>query len=1290
METDDSKRDEYDLFLSYASPDKDWVHSLEEKLKQLGLRVFVDAREIAPGDDFVLRLSDGLRHSRYLALILSTHTQGRHWVFHEVTNYMAGHGPVGRVLPVKIDAVEPPGFLLNATHSIDAIDRDAERVAGELFKVVGDASTLPADDPRRLVFGRDLRFTLSRTEDDDDKQLHVVSPDGSSQTVLLPWKVDNGFALSLFQFQKLHREPLTTESGRADLFRHARVLGAAMFDMLFPSEEAQRLVKLLTPDRPRPVVQICSDDDLLLSLPWELLCHKDEFLVREGRIDLLRTTPTDVAGETLLKEPTTPFKLVVNVSAPEGSHLSYEAESYRISLAAAGRCPMVPTELGTLDDLVDLVDKEQPTGIHFSGHGAPGALQFEDDEGRDHKVEVDQVIQSIRQRLPDNRRLPPFFYLASCHGNDPTAPGEEQAGDSSAAVQLHKAGVTEVVGYFGPIVDELSTRAEETIYEAIAEGRSTRDAVRRARENLKQPFHKHDARHRPNLPRSDVKTVPADGAAPADAPADTLPFAWAQLVLYRRGPEWPLSVAVPAANRQTARVLERKFDTFGDRKILQTGFIGRRREQHKVRRRLRQGDRVLVFQGLGGLGKSTLAQKVLPWLTDDPADVCTLWCQEVEGEDNRAEALVAQLLVYCRERFGLDWEGVVQQVDQAAGDDPAKRFIYFLHTLVQNAPGLVLYLDNLESLLVGPQDDKPDDESDSETFGQWAEPALEVIWGTAQKMARETQSLYLIASCRYRNDAFTTALLPVTPLPADALFRLTEWFDALQRLAAATRAQLVSRLDGHPRAVEYANDLVRDALGRWRSDHGEWSLSAPPKPDELKREWEDLVNPCLPQVDEKLKDNLLLAALWDRVLDEPARRFLYRMTILRQPAELDLLALLGEPEEPPERALDTARRLRDTSLLEQVELLVRVGEDKIGTRAHFTLHPATQRFIQTAHDASPELLNEAHRRLGEHLEAAAKESQILETIVEAGHHLFETAEYDRAYQLLGAASDWLQGRGRVREGLRMLEPFLDESVQSQLDRRLLGRLLGTVGSSHLQFREFQKAIGYYQQRLAIAQEIGDRHGETVALGNLGIVYKNLGDVRKAIAHYEQQLLISREIGDRNGETNVLGNLGNVHARLGDVQKAISYHEQALVISREIGDRKSESDDLGNLGTAYAQLGEVKKAIGYFERALVIAGEIGDRRGEGSDLSNLGSAFGELGEHQKAIGYYDQALIIAREIGDRQGEGHRLGNLGTSYLSLGELEKAKSLFQQAQAIGEQIGDPRIVEKTTRALAKLAEQ
>ena len=61
--------------------------------------------------------------------------------------------------------------------------------------------------------------------------------------------------------------------------------------------------------------------------------------------------------------------------------------------------------------------------------------------------------------------------------------------------------------------------------------------------------------------------------------------------------------------------------------------------------------------------------------------------------------------------------------------------------------------------------------------------------------------------------------------------------------------------------------------------------------------------------------------------------------------------------------------------------------------------------------------------------------------------------------------------------------------------------------------EVEKAIGYYEQALVIAREIGDRQGEGNALGNLGIAYADLGEVEKAKALLQQAKAIGEQIGD---------------------------------------------------------------------------------------------------------------------------------------------------------------------------------
>jgi tetratricopeptide (TPR) repeat protein len=1337
----------YDLFLSHATPDKAWVRTLQEELHQQGLRAFLDERAFQPGDNYVLGLSDGLRHSRFLILVLTPQSATRPWVVHEWTAFMAEHGPVGRILVLVLEPVELP-TILKPLQCLDATHRDAARVARELAALVGRPGELKPGDARRLYFGQHLVFVLERA----GERLAITDTTGRRREVTPPWQGDNRFFVAFLGFNKLTREPVDSDAGRAELTGHATTLGTLLFELLFDDQGVALLHQATIPGQPQPLITLRSAADELLALPWELLHHDGSFLVRDGRVDLARSTLGEVGPGALLRAPAGFFKLVVNVSAPEGSGLHYEAESYRITRALSECCTLVPTELGTLEDLIETVKRERPTGIHFSGHGGPGQLLFEDDEGREAAVSIRDLVQRLRARVTDG--LPPFFYLASRHGNEPAPAGSGErppsgraldAGAESSAARLHREGVAQVVGYYGPIVDELSTRAEEALYAAIAEGESTCYAVRQARMALVRSFHALGDQHRPPV-KEEGAGAAAEATDPSLAtlrrsvedrperfseasltrqnqpergaeqtPAHTHPFAWAQLVFYHRGPDQPLSLPVPREQRrQVEKELHRTmFPDTGRQRVLRTGFIGRRTELHRVRRRLRRGERVFVFQGLGGLGKTTLAFHVLP-LLGGPDDRCTLWCQETAQEHDRAEALVGQLLEYCRKRFGAAWEAVVQQVDRTAGDDPVQRFAYYLGALLQKVPRLVLYLDNLESLLVGPDETSADEAA----FGTWQAPALAGIWQVLRQGAAESGKLWVVASCRYRHPDFAGALMPVSALPPDAMYRLMGWFPALRRLASATRAKLVARLAGHPRAAEYANDLIGHQLAQYEDDHGEWRLPERPGDAALQREWDTLVELVLPKVRERLWANLLLEEIWKQVLDDRGRRMLYRMTLLRRPWAWDLMTQLGEPEEVAATAQATARRLSQSSLLEQVDL----GEER-----RYTLHPATAQFIRTpfGHDAL--LRHETHRRVGDYLEAHAKNSPDIEVKIEAGHHLLQAGEYDRANKLLGSASRWLQNHGRVREGLDLLKPFLDEPVRKATRPKLVGQLLETVGFAYYRLSQVKQSIGYYeraldidreignrrgegnalgrlglayaalgetkkavryhQKRLDIAKEIGNRQGEGNARGNLGVAYKKLGETKKAIGYHKQHLAIAQQIGDRRGKGNALGNLGDAYLDLGKVNKAIDLYKQALAINREIGNRRSEGRALCGLGRAYANLGKVNKAIDLYEQALTISREIGNRRGQGNALGRLGRAYANLGETAKAMGFYKQALAINQEIGNRGGEGTVLGNLGLAYADLGQVDKAIGVLEQALRIGQEIKDPQITRNVSANLERL---
>lgn len=71
---------QFDVFLSHSSKDKAVVVALAERLRDRGLRVFLDDWCIEPGDDIYLALEKGLEVSRVLVFCASPISVGSEWV----------------------------------------------------------------------------------------------------------------------------------------------------------------------------------------------------------------------------------------------------------------------------------------------------------------------------------------------------------------------------------------------------------------------------------------------------------------------------------------------------------------------------------------------------------------------------------------------------------------------------------------------------------------------------------------------------------------------------------------------------------------------------------------------------------------------------------------------------------------------------------------------------------------------------------------------------------------------------------------------------------------------------------------------------------------------------------------------------------------------------------------------------------------------------------------------------------------------------------------------------------
>jgi len=99
---------EYDVLISHSSKDKQAVRELAERLRDDGLRVWLDEWEIKPGDPISIKVERGLEQSRALILVMSANAFASEWVtlerhtvmFRDPTNAQR------RFIPLQLDDAE--------------------------------------------------------------------------------------------------------------------------------------------------------------------------------------------------------------------------------------------------------------------------------------------------------------------------------------------------------------------------------------------------------------------------------------------------------------------------------------------------------------------------------------------------------------------------------------------------------------------------------------------------------------------------------------------------------------------------------------------------------------------------------------------------------------------------------------------------------------------------------------------------------------------------------------------------------------------------------------------------------------------------------------------------------------------------------------------------------------------------------------------------------------------------------------------------------------------------------
>ncbi len=187
-----------------------------------------------------------------------------------------------------------------------------------------------------------------------------------------------------------------------------------------------------------------------------------------------------------------------------------------------------------------------------------------------------------------------------------------------------------------------------------------------------------------------------------------------------------------------------------------------------------------------------------------------------------------------------------------------------------------------------------------------------------------------------------------------------------------------------------------------------------------------------------------------------------------------------------------------------------------------------------------------------------------------------------------------------------------------------------------------------------------RRAEGIFLNALSLIADLQDDQVTGLAMDLQDLPIWRELGDTHGEAVALSNVGADWLWFGELAHARPYLEDALKLSRAIGARALECGPLGNLSQLSLYQGDAEKAVALARAGLEIALATQALDFEAQTLLRVGDAELALGQHQAAAEAFERAESAARALG--VGEHGAMAGRARVALARGDLATALELVE----------------------------
>lgn len=209
---------------------------------------------------------------------------------------------------------------------------------------------------------------------------------------------------------------------------------------------------------------------------------------------------------------------------------------------------------------------------------------------------------------------------------------------------------------------------------------------------------------------------------------------------------------------------------------------------------------------------------------------------------------------------------------------------------------------------------------------------------------------------------------------------------------------------------------------------------------------------------------------------------------------------------------------------------------------------------------------------------------------------------ERAAALLNLG-DLDAGTGRLPAALERYRAALDtlRAEGDRMDRAAVGRALESIGGTHAELGDWQRAADWYGRALTLAQGREDLAGEARLHGRIGAVLTYDAQWREALRSWRAAAAVHRRRGDTAAQARAVAEAGRVQEYAGRAEESMRTCLEALRLAGQTRDRRLRGALLLRLADCAERLGRLADAEAHRAEAALLLPAAAQHAADAADL-----------------------------------------------------------------------------------------